>query len=487
MEPTNLRFGGGVAESIFSPFALAVVLIAGILICLLPRTKAIMPLLAAGILIPTDQVLVLGGLHFPMLRVLALFGFVRMFWAKLSGKDEIFSGGMNGIDKAMLVMTMFIALDGILLWQVSTEVIFQLGNLYSTFGMYFLLRFLIRNEEDVERAIRVLACVTVLVAFVMMGELATGKNLLYATLGGARSFLGSVTERADHLRATGPFAHPNLAGTFGGIVLPLFVGLWPRSGTNRKYAALGVVAAAVIPFAASSSTALAGFLGGLVAFCFWPFRRNMRVLRWGIVGTLVSLHLYMRSPVWHLISDIDLTGGSSSYHRYMLVDQCIRHFWDWMLIGTRDYANWGWDMFDLSNQYVAVAEPSGLIPLISLIAILVFGFKYVGRARAAAEGDKKQELFIWALGASLFANLIAFFGISYFDQTSIVWYAILAIVITATAYARNEQPVPQAINVVPEANPISRTELLPGPVRQFGSVAPKDNPTIGVRTLSAKK
>jgi hypothetical protein len=125
--------------------------------------------------------------------------------------------------------------------------------------------------------------------------------------------------------------------------------------------------------------------------------------------------------------------------------------------------------------------------LVSLIAILVFGFKYVGRARTASEGDKKQELFIWGLGASLFANLIAFFGISYFDQTSIVWYAILAIVISATAYARNEQPVPQAINVITEANPISRTRLLPGPVQQFGSVVPKDNHTIGVRTLSAKK
>ena len=32
--------------------------------------------------------------------------------------------------------------------------IFQLGNLYSAFGAYFLLRFLIRNEADVLRAVR---------------------------------------------------------------------------------------------------------------------------------------------------------------------------------------------------------------------------------------------------------------------------------------------------------------------------------------------
>src|ERR1035441_145655 len=128
MEPTNLSFGGGVAQSAVSPVVLAMILIAGVLICVLPRSKAIIPFLAMGIPIPMDQLLVVGGIHFPMLRVLALFGFVRMSWAKLSGKDEIFSGGMNGIDKAMLVLTIFTAIDGMLLWRVSAEAIFQSGN-----------------------------------------------------------------------------------------------------------------------------------------------------------------------------------------------------------------------------------------------------------------------------------------------------------------------------------------------------------------------
>ena len=51
----------------------------------------------------------------------------------------------------------------------------------------------------------------------------------------------------------------------------------------------------------------------------------------------------MKAPVWALIARVDLTGSSSSYQRYQLVDMTIRHFGAWWLIGTPDYVNWGSD------------------------------------------------------------------------------------------------------------------------------------------------
>src|SRR5208337_1180530 len=146
------------------------------------------------------------------------------------------------------------------------------------------------------------------------------------------------------------------AGTFGAISLPLFAGLWWRGRKNRTLAAAGIGAATIIVLAANSSTPLLGYVGGLIGLTFWPMRKWMRPVRWGIVITLVSLHIVMKAPVWHLISRIDLTGSSSSYHRYQLINQCILHFSDWWLIGTKSYADWGWDMFDLSNQYVGTAD-----------------------------------------------------------------------------------------------------------------------------------
>lgn len=431
-----MNFGGGVAETIVNPVVLAATLLAGVLILVLPRNKAIIPFISAGILIPIDHILVVGGVHFPMLRVLALFGIIRMFCAR----DKMFAGGMNGIDKAVILLSVFTTIDNILLWQAWGEVTYQLGLLFTAFGVYFLLRYLIRDQEDVKRALCVLAWVTVIIATMMMYESITGRNLFYAILGGARAAdLAHAEERANAFRASGCFGHPIIAGTFGGFMVPLFVGWWRWDKQSRIFAGVGAVAAITIPFSVGSSTALFALLAGVGALLLWPLRRHMRTLRWAIVVTLVSLHIVMKAPVWQLIARVHLSDGSSSYHRYELVNQCILHFWDWALIGTKTYGSWGWDMWDLANQYVATADTSGLIPLVALFAILVFGFKYVGKARQYYQSDKQQEFFVWAIGASLFANVAAFFGISYWDQIVVPWYGLL-VMISVMSWAARTMP-----------------------------------------------
>ena len=250
--------------------------------------------------------------------------------------------------------------------------------------------------------------------------------------------------REGGLRAMGPFQHPILAGTFGAISFPLYIALWFRDRSARVNALVGMLAASTITFTTESSTPLLAYAGGIFALCMWPFRKQMRLGRWGIAIVLIGLHLVMKAPVWALIARIDLTGGSSSYHRYMLVDQSIRHFGDWWLFGVKETASWGWDMWDLANQYVAVAATSGLVPLILFVATLVFGFKYLGRARKASEGERRQELFIWSLSAALFANCVAFFGISYFDQTMVSWYLLLAMIWAAARSVRSRETGPES-------------------------------------------
>jgi len=46
---------------------------------------------------------------------------------------------------------------------------------------------------------------------------------------------------------------------------------------------------------------------------------------------------------------------------------------------------------------------------------------------------------IWAIGAALFANSIAFLGIVYFDQSIIAWYALLVMLSVITNFAVEEQ------------------------------------------------
>jgi hypothetical protein len=432
--PEHLKFGGGAAASAFNPLVLLIVLIVGVMICVRERRSVIAPFLAAGILIPMDQVVVLGQLHFPMLRVLLLFGIFRMGWGKISSKTEIFSGGITRLDKVVIWFALFTFLNALLLWRDTGMLIKQAGDLYTLFGIYFLMRHLIRDGEDSDKAVRALAYIAVVVAGVMTYEQITGRNP-YALLGGANaSFYGALITREDRLRSVAGFGHPILAGTFGAILVPLFIALWLKDKKNFKIMFAGVAACTVIVLASASSTPMLAYAGGLMALLLWPLRKLMRPIRWGIVMLLVSLHLVMKAPVWQLIDRMSIVGGSSGYHRYQLVDQCIRHFGDWWLYGVKDTSTWGWDMWDTANQYVSIADATGLVPLILFVAILTYGFKYVVKAREAWPENRNMQLYNWALGATLFANAVGFFGISYWDQTQVAWYAFLAI-IAASYYA----------------------------------------------------
>lgn len=437
MGPTHLKFGGGVSESIFSPLVLVIVMIAGILICVWPRRRALVVFLTAAMLVPTDQVVLIGGMHFPMLRILLLFGIVRILKEKTSSKNNLFIGGPNKIDIALLGLTLVTAINAVLLFPEMRSAINQAGILFTVFGSYFMLRSLIRDEQDILHAIRTLAYIAAIVAAIMSYEFTTGHNP-YAVLGGARAAVyANLVQRADRFRAQGGFSHSLLAGTFGAVLMPLFVGLWWKGKEHRRIVGLGVVSSTIITLTANGSTPILAYVAGVLGLCLWPLRNRMRIFRWGIVAVLVSLHLVMKAPVWHLISRIDLSGGSSGYHRYMLIDQCIRHFWDWWLIGVKDTSVWGWDMWDTANQYVGLCDGSGLLSFLLFVAILVYGFKFVGKARRRLEKDRHAALFVWAIGAALFANVVAFFGISYWDQTQVAWFALLAMISTGSVCSKN--------------------------------------------------
>ncbi|HEX8814381.1 MAG TPA: hypothetical protein VF753_02675, partial [Terriglobales bacterium] len=162
-------------------------------------------------------------------------------------------------------------------------------------------------------------------------------------------------------------------------------------------------------------------------------------------------------PVWSLIAKIDITGGSSSYHRYYLVDNCIRHFSDWWLIGCTNYGDWGFDMWDLCNQFVAAALTGGLITLILYLMIFQRTFRDIGLARKRVQGDKRQEWLFWCLGAALFSNVVAHFGINYMYHLSIYfWILLVCISVSTLEVLRSPKPA-----TVPTVKPAAKLEFAP--------------------------
>lgn len=441
MEPEHLRFGGGATETLIHPLVAIWMMISVILILCLPRKYAIAPLLLCTFTVPLGQVVVLAGVHFTVIRILIIAGLIRWALSVRTAPGGVFTGGFNSIDRLTTLWALMALIVYSLQWMDMQALIKSLGDFLDLLGGYLVVRFLIQDREDARWTLKIFAAVCVFMGVCMINEQVNHVNI-FGLLGGFR--LDSAV-RDGKLRAQGAFGVYIDAGVFGAVLVPLFVWLW-SGGKSRLAAALGMAGATAMTLASNSSTPELAYVAGIGGLCLWSLRRRIRLIRWGLVIMLLLLHLVMKAPVWALIARVDLTGASSGYHRFILVDNCIRHFADWWLLGTRVYDTWGWDMWDLSNQFVAKAFTGGLVTLILFILILSRGFGGLGSARKLVEGNRTEEWFLWCCGAALFANVVAFFGCSYMAQMQMAFFPLLAIISVATFEALQTVVEPSEIH-----------------------------------------
>ena len=222
MEPTNIRFGGGSEATVLHPLVAIALLAAVTLIFLLPRKYVLVPLLWTAILVPFGQVVVLGGVHFTVYRILVLFGLMRLATTKLPPGMNRLAGGFNAIDYAFALWAVLLFIIFSVEWMETQALVRSVGSLLDALGGYLVLRFLIQDREDVQRAIKVFAVVAMVLAVCMTNEQLTHTNV-FGLLGGIPV---GVAVREGQARSTGPFEVYITAGVFGATLLPLFIWLW---------------------------------------------------------------------------------------------------------------------------------------------------------------------------------------------------------------------------------------------------------------------
>jgi hypothetical protein len=428
MEPQNYRFGGGSSGTLIHPLVAIATVLAVILILRLPIRNVLAPLLLSIFLIPKGQVLVAAGAHLNIFRIILLAGLVR--WL-ISRRSAGLAGGFNSIDRVFTLFALSNFIVFTLQYMKSQALIKSLGDLLDSLVGYFVLRFLIRDRKDVRETIKIFAVVAVIVGVCMLNEQRTGVNV-FGLLGGTLS----VSEtRNGAIRSMGPFLHSIPAGAFGATLVPLLVWLW-SDAKSRKLAVLGLFGATAMAVTCHSSTVLGCYVAGIFGLCMWPLRKQMRVVRYGLLLTLIGLHLTMKGPVWSLLEHIDLTGSSENFHRYQLVDTFIRHFDEWWLLGTQNNGSWGWEMADTSNEYVTYGISGGLLTFVLFIALISRCLGRLGTKRKLVAGHRSEEWFLWCLGSAMFAHLVVFIGIDYFDQMLFAWFALLVIISTSVSAAK---------------------------------------------------
>lgn len=404
--------------TVLNPFAVFILIIMCTVILFIKRGCMIIPVIIIACFITQIQRIVLIGIDFPFLRIILLFGFLRILFS--SQKPSI---RFNKIDKIMLYWIILRTITHTILWMTPGAFIYMLGQSFEILGTYFLIRLTIHNFQEVETVIKTLILISIPFAIFMIIEQLTGGRNYFSIFGGVPEY---NFIREGKLRAQGAFSHPILAGTFGASLFPLAWGMWNRR--KRFLAMIGCVSAFIITFASSSSGPVVTLGVGIFGIFFWSFNRYTSRARNLFFLTLIFLHLVMKAPVWHLIGRIDLVGGSTGYHRYMLIDAAVNHFFSWFAFGIRNTGVWGLGLEDLTNQYIFEGAIGGIIPLILFIIIIIKCFQAVGTARKKT-GDKVDfDKLIWALGVVLFAHVISFISISYFGQMIFFYYLLVALI-----------------------------------------------------------
>jgi hypothetical protein len=414
-------FGGVAFQDVTNihPLALAMLVVLGGAMLVVPRRWAGLPLMVMACFVPLTQKVTLAGLDFNILRLMVLIGLGRLVVHR-----EYRPFFWNRLDTWMVLWTISFMVIYSLQQGTTGAFINRLGFGFDSFGMYFLFRCLIRTWEDADCLIRGLAILAIPVSFFFLFEHQTGRNI-FSIFGG----VPSVTMiRYGKLRCQGAFAHPIMAGCFWGSLMPLFAALWWKSSGWRLGAVAALGAAALVVFCSASSTpvlaVLSGALGGLMFF----LRHRMRWVRWGLVILLAGLHLVMKGPVWHLISRVSAVGGSTGYFRYKLIDEAIRNFPEWALLGTASTAHWFYGAQDLCNYYVYQGVMGGALTLGLFAGVIAAAFGQVGRLWRRWSGHPFRLAVSWALGVSVFVHCANFIGLAYVGTITILWYWILAMI-----------------------------------------------------------
>ncbi len=409
------------------PVGLAMLLLAGVAMLILPRRWAVLPVLVMACFVAPAQRIVVAGLDFNFIRCMVLFG-----WARLLVRGEARSLKWLPMDTAILVWGLVSTIFYTLQVGDFGAFVYRLGTSYDAVGLYFLFRFLIRSWEDITKTLVAIALISIPVMMFFIVERLTRHNL-FSVFGGVPTI---TIIREGRMRCQGAFAHSILAGCFWAALIPMLAALLWQGVTRKFFAFVGVFNCLGLIFLCASSTPLVAAMAGGAAWLLFPIRYKMRQVRWAIVLLLFSLHMVMHKPVWHLLARIDLVGGSTGWHRYKLVDLAINNWSEWFVTGLHNTAHWG--MVDITNEYVLQGLRGGIVTLAVFVAIITMAFISVGKMIRVERGNTARLMLAWGMGVGLFIHVSSFVSVSYFGQIQMLWYLHLAMIGSAMAVTQQK-------------------------------------------------
>ncbi|MBE2216506.1 MAG: hypothetical protein IAE82_21730 [Opitutaceae bacterium] len=388
----------------------------------------------------------LGPLSFPIFRILILAGAARVVIRR-----EWIAGKFNSIDKLLFAFSAWIVIASFAHeWQPGSGPIYASGMVFNIAGSYLLTRIWCRTIEETVDLAGTIALMLAPIAVFMALEMQHGRNL-FGVFGGVSEI---AIMRDGRFRASGPFAHPILAGTVGATCLPLMVAIWRFS---KPRSVVGVISCCTMIVASASSGPILSCLCGLGALTLWLQRGIVRVMLVGGVLAYVLAEIVMSQPAVYLLARMDVTGSSTGYHRAHLIDSAFQHMGEWWLFGTDYTRHWmqtgiNASHVDVTNYYIAFGVTAGLPAMLLMVAIMWKAFSAVGSIARSRSIPSIERFAVWALGSSLFAHAATSVSVAYFDQSMLFFWTTIAMIASQVSLSRTApQPAPARRTVAPQS------------------------------------
>lgn len=381
----------------------------------LPQKYFLVPFIIAACFIPAYQRVIIFDLDFTPLRFCVLFGFLRII---LRGEAVRINWGT--FDKFILAWAVCGAVIYVLQWGSIQALINRSGFLFDCLGLYWIFRHSVRSWDDIHLICKFFAWFAIISMVLIVYERITLNNP-YSIFGKSQ-----ILFSRGRWRCSGPFPHSIMMGLFWANLIPFFMAC-VMSNISKVLYICAIISSLICVILSGSSTPIISVLFIFAAFALYRYRRYGKQIAWCLCLMTLALHIVMKAPVWHLISRLNVFSGSTGWYRYNLINQFIKNTKDWIFLGTKSTAHWGWGLQDITNQYVLEGVRGGLATLIIFVLLLIYAVKIPGSYSLRNIANDKKWL-SWGICVSVLGHCISFTGVSYFGQITMLLYLTFAIV-----------------------------------------------------------
>lgn len=416
-----------------TPAFIILLIILCVSICVIQKQRMIIPIVIAICFMPADISFKIATLDFSTLRVLVFTGFLRLIFSSEKGQITL-----NKIDYLFIIYQVLGSIIYILASDPKINAtIFKAGNLFDSLLLYYILRHIIKDENDIELFVKTCSFSILFLLPFAAYEYYSATNL-FSILG--RS---SISMRDGEVRVACTFSHAILFGSFAAAVTPLLI----TANELRKkiLGKIAILSCFFYTFVCGSSGPLIAMAAGLFYTFFFRWKKYGRHLYWLTLSIAFFIHFAGNGSLWGFIYTRLSFGSSTGYHRFLIVDSAIKEFSEWWLLGYGNHAPqwhskyWPWahaTFTDITNQYILVGVRGGLITMILFIILCYQAVKSTGRCAITQTTIEKQRLY-WGITVTILVHCISFLSVSYFGQITMLFY--LSIALAALSLEKTKQ------------------------------------------------